>query len=324
MRTHSIALFFWFASAGVAQDQATTLAQLVDRARAIAVVRSLRVDSPDPEHLRVTFAVETTLRGTPPAHFELLEPRSRGCGRALHGVVPGQRFVACLEQRDDRWSLCAGGSRALPLAHAALVEHVQALAIADAQSRRNLLFAALSTDDQRVRDDAALSLAWLGDLAAADAAQRGALLDALRRAPNDALLQAAARLQLAPALDLILPAYLAGSDPQRTRLHAALLLQFDAGALAGRIAAQLDDCDDTMQLRAVQLLSQVGHDAAKAPLLNLLGRARERGVQLQACVGLLRLGVDRQQLTATSDADLVQLAAAALESRPRFRSIRVE
>lgn len=324
MRIHSIALLLSLASAAVAQDQATTLAWLVDKADAIVVVRSLRVDSPDPEHLRVTFAVDAALRGTPPTTLELREPRGRGCGRALHGVLPGQRFVACLDEHDGQWSLCAGGSRALPIAHTELLDHVRALATADVASRRNVLFAALLASDTRVREDAALSLAWLGDLTAADSTQRAALLAALRQAPSDALFTAAARLQLTPALDVLLPAYLAGDDPQRARLQAELLAQFDASALAARVAAQLTALDASAELRAAQLLAQMPHEAAKAPLLALLSRAQGRGVRLQACVALLRLGVEPSELMAASDAELVELATSAAAARPRFRSIRVE
>lgn len=314
-----------------AQDDATALALLVDRAEAIAVVRTLRVDSADPVHLRVLFAVEAALRGELAGPVELREPRSRGCGRALHGLVPGQRFVACLRRQDDGWALCAGTTRALPPATAGIVEHVRTLLDTDVASRRNVLFAALDHGDARVRGDAALTLPLLGGLEAADANQRSMLLATLRGTePTSpaypALLGAAARLQLHAAIDVALPVYLAAdADDRSTRLYADAMLRVGAEAVATRLAAQLGNlATPTARLRAVQLLLETQHEAAKAPLLALLQASGERGVQLQACVGLLRLGMASSQLVEASDHELVALAEQAATARPKFRSIRVE
>jgi hypothetical protein len=314
-----------------AQDDATALALLVDRAEAVAVVRTLRVDSADPVHLRVLFAVETSLRGAAAGTLELREPRSRGCGRALHGLVPGQRFVACLRRQDDSWALCAGTTRALPQATAGVIEHVRTLLDTDLTSRRNVLFAALTQADARVRGDAALTLPLLGGLEAADASQRSMLLATLRAtepaAPAyPALLGAAARLQLHAAIDVALPAYLAAdADDRHARLYADAMLRIGAEPVATRVAAQLSHLSTpTARLRAVQLLLETQHEAAKAPLLALLRGAGERGVQLQACVGLLRLGLAASQLVEASDRELVTLAEQAATARPKFRSIRVE
>jgi hypothetical protein len=315
------------------QDDRSTLLALLEGASTVAVARAVTVDDRDSAHLRVTFAVEERLHGPDVGPIVLSEPRGRGCGRAFTAVVAGQRFVLCVREDDGALALSAGGARALPRASAAVVQHVRALlAAAPGAGRLAVLLAALSAGDERVRTDAALALSSLPALEQADASQRAVIAAALAAAlAEDArtmpsLLLAAARLRLREAIAAVLPRYLAGQHGAAEHLLRDSMLRIGGETVAREIAARLPDLREPLaRARATTLLLEIDDDGARAPLLELLRTADERGTKLRACAGLLRLGVDGAALQPHADAELLELAQrAAAPSRPRFRSIRTQ
>ena len=77
------------------QSAATTLAELAQRADAIALTQVLAIRT-DAETCAVQLAVRDWLVGDGPATLELREPARRACGRALHGLLPGAGYVVFL------------------------------------------------------------------------------------------------------------------------------------------------------------------------------------------------------------------------------------
>lgn len=321
------------AAPATAQDEATTLSALMARADAVAVARVVRVDLAQPGTRQATLLVETVLAGNPPATITLAEPEQRGCGRALQALVPGQRLLACLRADAGEWVLCARSGRALPLATTNVVAHVRALAAAVTGSDRlAVLIDALRAEDPRVRDDAALTLAYDPALLAADERQRAAVVTALGMALATqtrglvSLVTTSARLRAEAALDVLLPCYLDGNAGPCERLLASGMLQIGQEALANRLAARLPSMNSPLaRARALSLLYDMDTAAARPPLLLLARSAPERGTRARACAALLRAGMPESELSGAADAELLQLAReVARPKRPHFRAIRPE
>src|SRR5690606_32447205 len=170
-------------------------------------------------------------------------------------------------------------------------------AAAPGAARTAVVVGALGDHDERVREDAAFALPMLPALEQLDPAQRALVLGALQRAVGGgertapALVAAAVRLRLVPALDVLLPRYLDGSSGPAERMFADAMARIDAETLAGRVAARLDQLAGPLdRARATTLLCSLEVAAARAPLLQLARDSRERGTRARACAGLLRLG----------------------------------
>src|SRR5262245_17450364 len=137
-----------------AQQDATTLASLCDRADAVVVARPLAVGQVGDGTLRVRFGVVRTLLGAVGTGFTLPEPAGergeRACGRALHGLAPGAACVAFLRTGAET-RLCASSARALPALEPGLERAVAGLLEArDPDARRAVLTELLASDCERV------------------------------------------------------------------------------------------------------------------------------------------------------------------------------
>jgi hypothetical protein len=314
-------------SAAVAQDDATTLHDLVDRSEWIAVVEVLGAPADDGVEHAVRFAALGSLRGAGPPRFELREPCGRACGRALHGLNAGARLVAFLRRDAAELRLTAGNARALPPAGAALVAHVEALLRADAAQRLALLTDALASEDRRVRHDAAAILPHLAGLERAGAAQRERIAAALARACATAepgcvgLARAAERLRLSAAREPLLQAYLGGPETGLAPLLLDVLPRLGAAEIAERLAAGLPPAR-AARLRAVGLLVRLRVPQADALLLAIVRGDRDRRVALAAASGLLAAGFDPAVLQREVGGDLLRQAQRqALDPRSAFRSV---
>jgi hypothetical protein len=322
---HAFAAFLLMVSAA-AQDDATTLHDLADRADWIAVVEVRGPASDDGRDHAVGLRALRSLRGEGPASFELREPCGHTCGRALHGLEAGTRLLAFLRRNEGGVRLATSSARGLPLAEPQLVAHVEALLRAGEAERIELLTAALASADARVRRDAAAVLPHLRGLERANAGQRARIAAALGGALASAdpgcvgLARTAQRLRLVEAIDPLLGAYLGDGQPGLAPLLLDVLPRIDPARTAEHLAANLPSARGP-RLRAAELLARLDTPAARTPLLQL-ARGDERDVAIRAAAGLLAAGVDAAALARETSADLVQAAQRRVAAeRPRFRSV---
>lgn len=323
-----LAALAFFASPVAGQDEASTLAWMLDHADVVSVAGVRAVRTEPGAMVRVTLRLERQLAGQGPDLVTLEEPDGHGCGRALLGLVPGQRVLACLRRRGDVFVPCAGGGRGLPLATPALVQHAQELLAADPRARVQLLVAALSASDARMREDAALALPLMAGLEGADDAARAAVVAALTDAiPTSArtvpsLLVAGTRLRARGIVDVVLPLHLAGDDAPFGDAFLVALTEIDPRGTADRLA-RLPLPSAEVRLRAIRLLRRLDVEAATPALWAVLRQAAESGVRVQACAALLAAGARAVDLRASVDAEALaaaeQLAAPA---PPRLRFVR--
>lgn len=323
-----LAALAFFAARVVGQDEASTLAWMLDHADVVSIAGVRAVRTEPGAMVRVTLRLERHLAGQGPDLVTLEEPDGHGCGRALLGLVPGQRVLACLRRRGDAFVPCAGGGRGLPLATPALVQHAQELLAADPRARVQVLLAALSASDARIREDAALALPLLAGLEDGDDAARAAVVAALTDAiPTSArtvpsLLIAGARVGARGIVDVVLPLHLAGDDAPFGDAFVVALTRIDPTGTAERLA-RLPLASGEVRLRAVRLLRRLEVEAATPALWAVLRQAAEPGVRVQACAALLAAGARPSDLRDTVDPDALaaamQLAAPAA---PRLRFVQ--
>ncbi len=310
------------------QDEASALASMLDRADVVAVVRTLAVRTEPGASIRVTLRLERRLKGDAQDLVTLEEPDGQTCGRALQGLVPGQRLLACLRQRGEVLVPCAGGGRGLPLATSAVIAHAQALLAADVRGRALLLVGALRADDARVAEDAALALALTPGIETAGAETRAEVVAALRDAmtrgarTTPSLLTAAVRLRAEEIVDLILPPHLDGTDGPFGEAFVVALTNLDPALTVDAITRQ-PLASAPARLRAVQLLRRLPAEPAARGLWSVLRQAAEPGVRVQASAALLRAGVDPRDLRATIGEEALATAQAlAAPTLPRLRFVQ--
>lgn len=319
-----LSLIFVLATWLQAQDQASTLSRLVDRSEVIAEVSVVAVTDPDALHHRVVFATGRRLKGEAPAVFPLTESAGNGCGQALHGMVPGMSMVAFLVWDGGGMRLTNPGSRCLPTATPVLVDHVRTLVGTKDRERVELLCAALSSPDPRVRRDAALTLPILAGLERADEAARADVLSALpifldrRDAAAAELLVAVARLRLQGAADVLVPRYLEGRDAGLAALMREAIAPL--GDAAVRAVTASVPADSAGQERAVDLLSGVMTAEAGQALIGMLAGSG-RAVRVRIASALLARGVQAQELSGLVGDPITRQARARLRTPPRYRSI---
>lgn len=307
-----------------AQDAATTLLRLCERASLIAQVRVLDVRLHGDEML-VTLRTLHALRGAAPACFVLREPGGDACGRALAGLLPGSGMLAFLERAPGGATLVCPSPRALVALEPGLVAHVAALCAAGRRELPSLLATALGASSPRVATDAALALAELEQLGNLSVAGRAGLLQALRTATGartlPALVTAAARLQLPEAVPMFVDRWLTGAEDGCRRLHRDALLQFPPALVVAEIAAR-QPRGQHAQLRAVQLLELLPAAEAADRLL-AIARSGEPAAAVHAAAALLRAGLGADALPPELGAERKALAERlAAPAPPRFRAIR--
>ena len=195
-----------------AQDTASTLLRLTDRAAAIGQVKVL-ASHVDRDHVRhVVCKTIRTLKGTLLPTFTLHEADGRICGSALHGLLPGTGVLVFLgrnpsgrgpsERGPSASELILPNPRAVVLLHPEVNKHITSLLRARSpKDRVALLTSALSARHPRVRQDAAFALPLLAGLSGAAAADRDRILVAMRAAiatdskSGASLIRAAQRLR---------------------------------------------------------------------------------------------------------------------------------
>ena len=318
-------LFSILGSLGLSQDQASTLARLTDRSDAVALVRVVSIRDQDSLHHRVLFATQALLKGALPPSFEIIEPAGRGCGRALAGLPLGVELVAFLVRQPGGLRLAVSSARSLAVGSPRLVTHVQDLVRTGVRGRVTLLAGALSSGDERVRRDAALTLPTLARLEEADDRARAQILAALpglldqRDRAAAELVMAVVRLGLHAALDGLVTRYLDGRDPELLPVYREAIAQLGMEAAARRVAENLP-VDPAGQKRAVELLSDLPVPESRQALMGLLSGST-RPVARRAVEALLASGMARQELGSLASEDLLDEAEERLGTPGRFRSI---
>ncbi len=321
MKTLLLVPFLALAATPAAQDEATTLARLADRAAHIVVGRVV-ASIPDGHGDRVvTFRTLELLRGDVGAQWTLREPDGDACGRALRGLLPGAACIAFLDAAEPA-ALVVPGPRAIPLLDPELRAQLRTLlATPDEAARLGLFAAALQSGSARVRADAAESLAQSRLLATAGANVRNLVAQALaptlqRPAPETpALLRVAAQLRLDAAIAPLLDSYLSESESVLDPLLLRSLARLDPLLVVHGIAVRTAS-DEPRRLRAVPLLELLPEPQARGLLLGWCS-ARNPELVRSAAAALRRAGVHDPRLQA-----LVPEPAA--QPRPRFRVLRPE
>lgn len=327
MKIHAMLVAGLLAGCGlIAQEQASTLLQLADRADVVVHARAVSVAEPEPGTLAVTFARLELLRGRTDAAFTLREAGDRCCGRALFTVVPQRDYLLLLERRSGELHVLAG-DRGLVDAEAAVLQHVRALLAATTPSARAaLLAAALSAGEDRLRRDAAHDLAQLPAAAVppgVSAALRSALAAGLEHETSllPALLAASNRFAAAAVDELVLPAYL---DDRRQTVRGLLLtaLQQRPPARLGEALQQHWPRHDAGRRRAAALLASMPASEARPLQLRLLRETAAPGTALPLCEALLQQGCSAAELQGLAPAVVLQLAARRNIRPPGFRAVQ--
>lgn len=331
MKTLSKALSILFALVGTtrAQDEATTLARLCDRAEFVAVVRQIGVATLVEDQRTVRFQVVRTLKGEPGTTVAFTEPALRGCGRALFGTIPGLAYLAFWTTNEDGARLATSSARALITLEPGLMAHVAALVAARANgSTVATLAEALGAGSQRVREDAALALAHAPDLGALGAPGRNACAAALTDALADldprtpALLTVARRLALPTTIAPLVHATLGCDRADWSRWFAEAAAEIDPSAAAMELERH-GTRSTTERDRAIVLLERLPV-AEAAPALRALLASDEHRHVVAATRLLLRLGTMPAELAPLVAPAVLEEAAQDRVLRPRFRAIRPE
>ncbi|MHC4922131.1 MAG: hypothetical protein ACYTKC_21395 [Planctomycetota bacterium] len=325
----SICILFLLTTTVTAQATASTLHRLTNRANAIAEVKVLATQVDRQQLRHVVFKTMRPLRGSPPATFTLREVDGRMCGSILHGLVPGTGLLAFLDHGPAGTRLTLPTPRALVPLHAEVRDHVTALLRPKpARSRVELLTKALAAGHPRVRQDAALALPLLPELAQADGAGRDRILRAMRTtlkaddSSGASLIRAAQRLRLSAALDTLLPHYLGGTQPGLDALLVEAIADIDATGAARRVSRAMP-ARTSGQQRAVRLLARCGGATAKHCLRELL-TANNDSVRVRAAAALLDHGHSADDIRQHAGLEVLDAGRKLLRNsrRPEFRSIR--
>lgn len=321
-------LFVLLATAALgAQQQATTLWHLADRAAVVVVAEATAATDPTPEWHRIEFRADEVLNGSLGTRFSLLEPAGRCCGHALFSVVPGQSYLLFLERRGSLLHPFAG-DRGVLTADQATIEHVRSLLrlSTDAQGVARELAAALTAADSRIAHDAALALPSLIELPQ-DGTSRASIRSALRRHALDPttalpfLAAAVVRMEPEAAAAELLPLYLETPTDDAAR---ALQLAMADVAVADLATAMLSRtfANDSERVRAASLLER-RPDAANLPVLNrMLTSTPKPRVALAVTEALLAHGLRPEDLRSRVPAVVLDLAVQRRRERSDLRVLQ--
>lgn len=310
-----------------AQDQASSLSRLSQRADLITRVRVVAVDRDDRGETRVILQSLEDLKGQSPDRITLSEPGMRACGRALWGLVPGTGLVAFLQSEDSSAKLCVSSSRSLATNEPGLLEHLRGLLESNAPNERlAVLTAGLSSPSVRVRDDSALTLPLLRDLNGLDARGDRTILAALQEslATEDrrlfSLIILASRRNLEAALPDLIEAYvsprLAGFD----RAYQRILVGFGAAALVDELQAKYRQ-DRRHADKILPILEALEPSQSKPLLIEMLADPQRR-TALAAGTCLLFRGHSEDVLREHMTDDEISTCQQVREQRrPVFRTI---
>ncbi len=310
-----------------AQQQASTVFALQQRAPIVVAATALEATDPSPEWHRLSFRSDEVLRGAPGAMFELREPAGRCCGRALFTLVPGATYLLFLERGDHGLAMLAGDRGAIALTPP-LFAHVRALLAngTDPAASARVLAAALDHPEPRVRDDAAMALATLTGLrrdpivhARVLAALTAQLPMPTTRLPSLAI--AAARTDPVDAAATLVPIYLDAASPDAVRTLLPVLLQLPATSLGNAIAGNGPTTEPAL-VRALELLARTPAPANLPLLDRLLTTANTPRVALAAAEALLAHGRSVATLRGQVPPAVLDLAERRHGIAPPFRAVR--
>ncbi len=328
MRSHAIcsaSAALLLTLAAPAQDQATTLLALAQRADVVVRATVTETLQPTPQWLQLTLRTDAILKGAASATFQLTEPAGRCCGRSLFALQAGDARLMFLKRTGPTLHTLGGGRGAMP-ATADVVEHTRSLLQAESSSAvARLLAQSLGHSEPRIAHDAAAALAALPDFALTPS-EREAVLTSLSRAVERGSTNAAAlaevtvRLGDEQAVDAGRPLYMGARRADHAALLRRALGRCDPGLVAARMPIFVGKSRQ-QNLRAASLLQDLPPHQAHAAMTDLLSRSRHPQVQLHLCEGLLDAGVTEAALKPLVPAVVVRLAAARRSRRPTFKNI---
>ena len=97
-----------------AQQQATTLSTLAQRADVVAHAAVTSASSPAPGWRQLTLRTVASFKGAAGATFTLREPEGRCCGRSLFSLQPGDERILFLSRVGATLHTMGGGRGVLP------------------------------------------------------------------------------------------------------------------------------------------------------------------------------------------------------------------
>lgn len=309
-----------------AQDQATTMARLSQKAD--VVVRATVTSSvhPTPQLHQLTLQPNQVLKGQLGASFRLTEPAGKCCGRSLFALAVGETRILFLKRVGPTLHTLGGGRGVLAVTPD-LLTHVQALLAAPTtNATAHLLAASVNHVEPRIADDAALALATLPNLSLTPI-ERSAIVSSLLQSVQRgwtrtaALADVAARLGDASMVDSVMPIYLEATREDQALLLRKALTRCPPQVVADRMPAFVGNTRRS-NLRAAALLTELPAATAQAAMTNLLQRPNHPQVQMHLCEGLLAAGVTSASLSPMVPPAVLQLAIARQNRRPTFRNIQ--
>lgn len=258
-----------------AQIVRVALPHLSDRADMIVQAKVSRTDH-DEFVRRVSFTVESTIKGQLPEFVTLTEPNSRACGEALHGLAIGTTCLLFLENGASGPRLAMGSPQSL-VTDPDVQDHMRgAISVRTPSETLSLLSGALSSRSASVRQSAALSLSLMRDLSRASAVHRRQIAAALATSLGIddlvglSLIRVAARLNLGEAVDVLVPHYLSGRSPALENVLLETIPTIDSQRALALVSARTPE-DIRGQIRAIEILSRFGNGRATTYLRQLEG-----------------------------------------------------
>ncbi len=316
-----------------AQQQATTLFRLAQRADAIAIVGVDAVTLASPDLRRVSFISRETLKGTLPEAFSVIETDARCCGHALTGVLAGNTYLAFV-QRTGRRLHPLGGDRGLLPARSEVVEHVRDLLRSQtANEQQRVLAQGLDSQDVRVRIDSALSLSGMARLTA-DPATLDCIDRCLQRelqhgsALVPALLDSVTRISGPQAAQNLVGHYLRSDKRDQQLLLADHLGRLPRDDVRTGLVVAMSTDQGSQPAKTVRkvadYLARQPHPANISLLFGMLRQADHPRTRLAAAEALLAHGVQPAQLAGELAPAVLDLAVRRRAEQKVYRYVRPE
>ncbi|MHC5065255.1 MAG: hypothetical protein ACYTG5_14910 [Planctomycetota bacterium] len=310
-----------------AQDGASTLDQLVQRADVVSRVRVVAVKRDDRGQTEVLLQSLEDLKGKSPARIQLREPGARSCGRALWGLVPGTGLIAFLETEDSSVRLCVSSARSLAAIEPGLLDHLREMIRAGgAKDRIDLLVAGLDSPSHRVREDSALALPQMPQVTDIGPEGEALILATLREslANEDrrllGLMLLAARMNLENSASFLLDAYLDPHMEGYDRVFQRVLPALSTGQVLQEIQERYRS-DRSSGEKILPLLESLETRAVRPLLLEML-EDPQRSVSLAAGSSLLTRGMPEGELSEHLTAAELEICRQRRQARrPVFRAI---
>ncbi|MFT4513076.1 MAG: hypothetical protein ACI89X_000760 [Planctomycetota bacterium] len=319
-------LAFLLPTIAAAQDQASTIARLCQKADVIVRATVQSSAHPTAQLHQLTLQPNQVLKGQIGVSFTLTEPAGKCCGRSLFALTVGDTRILFLKRLGPTVHTLGGGRGVLAVTPD-ILSHVQALLAAPTTNATgHLLAASVNHVEPRIADDAALALATLPNLSLTPL-ERSAIVSSLLQSVQRgwtrtaALADVAVRLGDANMVDSVMPVYLEAVREDQALLLRNALKRCPTQLVAERMPAFVGNSRRS-NLRAAALLTELPPATALAAMTNLLQRPNHPQVQMHLCEGLLAAGVTSASLSPMVPSAVLQLAIARQNRRPTFRNIQ--